>query len=154
MAIFSKQAVQALAQTITRRSPALSRSINRRRFQANFGVTPATVSYVWDLLLKEGNLPRGFRPTHLLWTLVFLKMYACEHITSALCGCDEKTLRKWVWIGVAKLSELDLVSMIVPARRLGQPSVALLLLHKIHSHKLLALVILHSTDKVGEQVHT
>lgn len=106
----ARRAVETLAQCITRRSPALSRSINRRRFNANFGVNSHVISYVWELLLQKDNLPKGFRPTHLLWTLVFMKLYACEAITSALCQCDEKTLRKWVWIGITQLSELDLVS--------------------------------------------
>lgn len=110
MVQFSRRAVEALAQKITRRSPALSRSINRRRFRANFGVSAHTVSYLWELLSRRGNLPRGFRPSHLLWTLVFLNLYASEPIAAALCGCDEKTLRKWVWIGVDRLCELELVS--------------------------------------------
>jgi hypothetical protein len=110
MRITSKAVRQLAEQDVIHRSPALSRSINRRRFRANLGCSSRVCSYVWNRIVAKGILPKGFLPTHLLWTLVFLKLYCCETILAILCGCDEKTLRKWVWKGVDLLGQLNLVS--------------------------------------------
>lgn len=67
-------------------------------------------TYVWNRATRKGIIPEGFTVTHLLWTLVFLNLYCCETILSILCGCDEKTLRKWVWKGVDMLGNLDMAS--------------------------------------------
>jgi hypothetical protein len=60
-------------------------------------------------MTAKNIVPEGFRRIHLLWTLTFLKLYCSEEIVSAICGCDEKTLRKWVWKGIDALGELNLV---------------------------------------------
>ena len=45
---------------------------------------------------------------HLLWALMFLKMYAKEATTSRLAGgVDEKTYRKWVWLFVSAIADLE-----------------------------------------------
>ena len=106
----TSSAVRLLAyEAIIHRSPALSRRINRRRFRANLGCSSRVCAYVWNRSVAKGILPPGFLPTHMLWTLVFLKLYCCETILATLCGCDEKTLRKWVWKGIDVLGELNLV---------------------------------------------
>jgi len=111
MYINSKAIRQLAAAKIIHKSPALSRKINRRRFRANLGCSSHVCTYVWNRIVAKGILPQGFLPTHLLWTLVFLKLYCCETILASLCGCDEKTLRKWVWKGVELIGELNLVSL-------------------------------------------
>lgn len=35
--------------------------------------------------------------THLLWALLFLKVYGTESVLSSKCNCDEKTFRTKVW---------------------------------------------------------
>jgi len=47
---------------------------------------------------------------HLLWSFLFLKTYDPEKVLSVACGVDEKTYRKWVWLVLDLLGELDLVS--------------------------------------------
>jgi len=39
-----------------------------------------------------------------------LKLYNPERAQAPVCGVDEKTYRKWVWIALEALAELDLVS--------------------------------------------
>lgn len=107
----SKSALCSLASDITSRSPSLSRKINRRRFKANFGVDEETTQFLWQLLAADNDMPRGLCPSHLLWTLIFLNLYACETVTAQMCGCDEKTLRKWVWICIELLANLNLVGL-------------------------------------------
>ena len=97
-------------ENILHRSPLLSRSINRRQYRDNFGCSAKVASYCWNCADKKKLLPPGFRPTHLLWTFLFLKLYCCETVAAILCGCDEKTIQKWVWMGIGILQNLDLVS--------------------------------------------
>ena len=46
------------------------------RFRSLFCVTPYVCSFLWDLL--RTNMPQASRPIHLLWVLLFLKVYGCE----------------------------------------------------------------------------
>lgn len=103
----SAAAVEALGQMIMRRSPTVSVGTSRRRFLSTFGVSSRVVRALWIILERQGTLPKLFTPTHLLWTLCFLKVYGTEAIIAALCGCDEKTLRKWVWICLQQLADID-----------------------------------------------
>ena len=112
----TREAVRQLTeQEILHRSPALSRKINKRQFRANFGCSSRVCAFLWNCLVVKGILPSGFLPKHLLWTLVFLKLYCSETTLAILCGCDEKMLRKWVWKGLDLLAELNLVSSLALA---------------------------------------
>jgi hypothetical protein len=106
----------ALAQTITKKSPIKARQKALHRFVAVFGSKPSLVSVLWTLL-EAKTLPRGFRPIHLLWTLCFVKLYSSQATLSSLCGCDEKTFRKWVWLGLETISDLELASFVLLVTR-------------------------------------
>lgn len=106
----SPEAFLALAQSITHKNPSKAKRTAVNRFVSTFGSDPYLVAEIWDHLQESRSTPHQFRPIHLLWTLSFLKLYNTEAILSSLCGCDEKTLRKWVWVGIDSLSGLDLVS--------------------------------------------
>jgi hypothetical protein len=64
---------------------------------------------LWTMLVEQG-LPKQASPIHMLWALCFMKQYAAESVLASMCDCDEKTLRKWVWIMVEQIAKLDLVS--------------------------------------------
>jgi len=56
-------------------------------------------------------LPEDTLVKHLLWGLSFLKLYNNQRVHApVICGADEKTFRKWVWIVLDALGEIDLVS--------------------------------------------
>jgi hypothetical protein len=81
-----------------------------RRFHSFFGVSPGTVSLVWEMLCRSGWPEKGSvrapKPIHLLWSLRLLKSYNTEESHAAEAGVDEKTFRKWSWFyleGIAKL---------------------------------------------------
>lgn len=96
---------------------------NIRRFRAFFGASPAVCTDIWNLLKPRETMPRGSQPEHLLWALVFLKVYASEKVLSRLVGCpDEKTFRKWIHIFVDGISwlELSLVSLVSRVLVLGR----------------------------------
>ena len=50
----------------------------------------------------------GGQPKHLLWALMLLKLYAAESVLRTLAGgVDEKTYRKWAWLYVYEISDLQ-----------------------------------------------
>lgn len=83
-------------------------NIGMRRFKSFFGVSPLICEKVFHLL--GGKRPRGSKPEHLLWSFLFLKQYNTEHVNHSITKADEKTFRKWVWIFVYLLAELDVVN--------------------------------------------
>jgi hypothetical protein len=81
-----------------------------RRFCSLFGVRMEIVIMVWDML-GEGSLrPEKSQPKHLLWTLYFLKVYpregpGCSSVGGSKGAVDTKTLRKWVWLFLERISK-------------------------------------------------
>jgi hypothetical protein len=93
--MMTPQVFAALSVNITNRNPTLSVGTNNRRFRATFGSSsPWVCSESCCLIAARGNTQEKIKPSHLLWTLCFLKLYASENVVSAMCDCDEKTLRK------------------------------------------------------------
>ena len=77
-------------------------STSLRRFKAVFGISPDLALLVWN-----DNMPHPFgaTPKHLLWALLFLKLYSSESTHAILANCDEKTFRKWSWVFVKLISQ-------------------------------------------------
>ena len=76
-----------------------------RRYKASLGVTPEITQVLWESL--EGiEMKEKPNIKHLLWALLFLKVYSLEEVLSSMAETTEKTYRKWVWIIVNKLDEL------------------------------------------------
>lgn len=80
--------------------------IGMRRYKSMFGVSPSICFKIWKLL----EIPPSIKPIHLLWTLNFLKQYNTEHTSKAIFKINEKTYRKYVWIIVEALAEINVVS--------------------------------------------
>jgi hypothetical protein len=85
-----------------------------RRFKAHFGVSPFIASCIWNRMLDENTLPtlkaRPMMPKHLLWALMFLKLYSTEEVLCRKCGTTEKTFRRRVWLMLCSIATLDVVS--------------------------------------------
>ena len=81
----------------------------RRRFVSSFGLNPHVVAMIWNRLDDKDLLPKDMMVKHLLWALLFLKTYQPTGDSAPRCGADEKTYRKWVWIALDALGEMDLV---------------------------------------------
>ena len=44
-------------------------------------------------------MPNGAQPYHLLWGLMFMKLYCAEAVNASMAGgVDVKTFRKWSWL--------------------------------------------------------
>lgn len=88
-----------------------SDKVGKRRFQAMFGVSSLVCSVVWSMI--KDKLPDGATPSHLMWALLFLKCYNTEEVNRTILKADEKTMRKWVWIFVDRISRLRVVINII-----------------------------------------
>ena len=73
-----------------------------KRFRALFGCCPEVVLILWNLIDSNEALPCGGRIIHLLWALLFVKVYPTEETLVKLCkgdpsgASDRKTTRKWI----------------------------------------------------------
>jgi len=92
------------------RSAKLRLRMHNRRFRSGLGISSHVCSWYWNRLEEECLLPTGFQPKHFIWTLLFMKLYCAESVNAAICGCDEKTFRKWSWLGMQAIGDLELVS--------------------------------------------
>lgn len=86
-----------------------SKIIGTRRYKSFFGITPLVTSIVWQKTFSD--LPAGLEPKHLLWCLNFLKQYNVEHTRRLIFKTDEKCMRKWTWIFINILANLDTVHL-------------------------------------------
>ncbi len=64
------------------------------------------------MLLEDGLRPKKSKPKHLLWTLYFLKVYpreapGCSAVGGSKGAIDPKTLQKWVWLFIERITELE-----------------------------------------------
>ena len=130
----------------------VSATTKDRQFWKIFGVSAPTCSKVWNLCVPE--LPEGVSPVHLLWTLYFLKQYGLEEVNAAFAQCDEKTFRKWCWIMIKTIAELELVRKFACFSIVhGVLSHYVFLLHVVDCFIYFLYLFLHATAPLGEQVH-
>jgi len=103
----------ALGRVISNRhEPNCARSerVETRRFKAYFGCSPERCAQLWFLIRKlpaARALTKGGEPVHLLWALLWLKIYNTDEVCSGMCRCDEKTYRKWRWKFVKGMAALQ-----------------------------------------------
>ena len=62
-------------------------------FGACFGMSPNLCVHVWDEI--EDALPSAVMISHLLWALLFLKVYGTEDTMAVMVQTTWKTYRKW-----------------------------------------------------------
>jgi hypothetical protein len=83
-----------------------------RRFRDFFGTFAACALDSWHRLHHFQLTPGGGRFYHLLWALMFMKIYGkeadlCAHAGDTSGLVDPKTYRKWVWPFVEALAEME-----------------------------------------------
>jgi hypothetical protein len=69
----------------------ISQRIGLLPFTSPFGTPPQVVAIVCHLIDKR----EGAEPKHLLWTLLFLKVYASADVPHNMAGISKNTYRKW-----------------------------------------------------------
>ena len=79
------------------------------RFRGYFGISAEVAVMAWDMMDKHDCLP--FEPIflHLLWALAFMKTYLANDkaLSTALGGKDPKTIRKYVWLFIRSIFDLE-----------------------------------------------
>jgi len=79
-----------------------------QQFHATFGADVELCSVIWSKLHLHGLLPARGKPIHLLWALMFLKLYFAESIHCEMTrGVNEKTFWKWSWKFVDAIADLE-----------------------------------------------
>ena len=80
-----------------------------RTWRAHFGACPRTSLEMWNLLLQEfvHELPRGVDLEAFFMVLFFLKTYPSVDVLASRVQKDQKTVRKWVWWYIEKMSHLS-----------------------------------------------
>ena len=86
-----------------------SLKVRDRRFKAAFGTSSMVIAILWQATKDSiAKVHPSVRDVHILWCFHFLKVYTTETVHAAtLHAGDEKTLRKWVWIFLEAISNLQ-----------------------------------------------
>ena len=82
-------------------------TIGERRFKELFGVDAEVCTVLWDELLAYK--PDGGKPIHLLWALIFCKVYGTEEVHCTIADVSPMTYRRWVWSFLNSIFNLKLV---------------------------------------------
>ena len=85
----------------------LSNHAINRRYTAHFGATIHLTYVLWCLLDVVNDGPVGGTIEHLLWTLMFFKIYGTNETMARACKCDPNTFRKRTWLFIDRISEID-----------------------------------------------
>jgi hypothetical protein len=85
--------------------------LNQRRFRSWFGSNSNVCAQIWEDLLtteiEEAGIPLlNANPVCFLMALHFLKVCSAEEHRSGTFGIGERTVRKWSWCFVGKISAL------------------------------------------------
>ena len=100
-----EHAIVTAAQMILKKE-STSKVTEDRHFREMFGCSAKVVLQIWNMI--NADIKGSPKIDHLLWSLMFLKLYSKETVTSRLAGgVDEKTYRKWVWIFVTAIADLE-----------------------------------------------
>ena len=76
-------------------------------FRSNFKYSPSRCAFLFEGIVDDPMLPRGYQPKHLLWTLYFLLTYAKERVMCCFLRADRKTIRKYTWPTISIIANLS-----------------------------------------------
>ncbi len=67
-------------------------------------MSPGVASIIWDMIILR--LPDNFRFYHVLWGLMFMKVYATAPVLAGKVGADEGIFREKSWKVVKAVASL------------------------------------------------
>ena len=91
-------------------APHLCLATKERNFKAHFGASLSVAYTLWCWLDVYNDGPYGGMVHHMLWTLLFLKVYDTYDVLASSVGVHRDTYRKWVWLFLNRIAWLDIVS--------------------------------------------
>lgn len=100
---------------IMRKSHVLNSKTFILSFQALFWVCPGSCQFLWNMLstMHLSTAQKiGGNPHHLLWSLLFLKVYGSETVQFAIVGCHEETFHKCCCHFINLVSSLNELSKV------------------------------------------
>lgn len=77
---------------------------NYRRFRAHYGTSPGVCALLWNLI--KPVVDPGVFFSHLLWGILFLKVYGSESVLASKVGVTEKSFREKVWTVVMAIASV------------------------------------------------
>jgi hypothetical protein len=82
--------------------------IDKEICESLIGVSYDICAELWNLINPLVSASKNAKPKHLLWTLLFLKNYSTEEVsTRVVGGADKKTFREWCWIFIEAIAKLE-----------------------------------------------
>ena len=78
-------------------------------YQSYFGILPKVCRFIWILLRRNELIPEHGLPIHLLWALMFMKLYLPEKVLASIAGCTVKTYTKWTWKFIRRIAFLKTI---------------------------------------------
>ena len=103
------ETVNRFAREIWRRDPDKAKSLMRedRRFREFFGCSAVVALSVWRRLELGSLVPDDGTIKHLMWTLLFMKVYPKKEVMCILIQVnDPKTYRKRIWSFMEAIADL------------------------------------------------
>eukprot|EP00557_Chaetoceros_sp_GSL56_P006075 CAMPEP_0176492108 /NCGR_PEP_ID=MMETSP0200_2-20121128/8797_1 /TAXON_ID=947934 /ORGANISM="Chaetoceros sp., Strain GSL56" /LENGTH=259 /DNA_ID=CAMNT_0017889597 /DNA_START=26 /DNA_END=802 /DNA_ORIENTATION=+ len=79
---------------------------NMERYRAHFGTSPGVCALLWNEI--STIVPRKYCFKHILWGLMFLKVYATESVLAGKIGVDEDTFRDHMWVVIKAIASCKL----------------------------------------------
>ena len=81
-----------------------TKKVFQRRWRAHFGSSKKVIGIVWTMV----DVTQVTHLNHLLWVLLFLKIYPKENVACSMVGgIDEKTWRKKIWPLIESIAQLE-----------------------------------------------
>jgi hypothetical protein len=81
-----------------------------RNFRSNFVFAPKVIAHAWNELTRKRLLPANAKVKHLLWFLLWCKIYYTYDQAEGPCRCNRDTFEKWVMAMGKALQRLHTVS--------------------------------------------
>lgn len=78
-------------------------SQSHQKYVAHFGVDSLVTAKIWDM--TKPSLPTKVKPKHLLWALMFMKVYNSELVFASWAGVTPKTYRKYCWMIIEAIAK-------------------------------------------------
>ena len=75
------------------------------RYKAQFGVMPNVISILFKMLSTRHNGPKLI-PKHLLWTLLWLKVYPTDRVLESMLKSDRGSIKSWILHTVTAIASL------------------------------------------------
>jgi hypothetical protein len=99
------QTFETLAAQIATRSKGaeIVNWLDERVMKAFYGTDANVMCDLWQRCRR----PSKTEPKHLLWTLMYMKLYCPEDVMTILCSTSKCTFLKWIWLWIEAIADFS-----------------------------------------------